>query len=55
MRACPQETYSAILGLVAGSIAAIYPGFSFDLTGLVSLLVLLAGAAIAWWMGHREG
>lgn len=55
MRACPQETYSAILGLVGGSIAAIYPGFSFDLTGLVSLLVLLAGAAIAWWMGHREG
>lgn len=34
-------TYSAIIGFVIGSIAAIYPGFSFDLKGMVCLLLAI--------------
>jgi putative membrane protein len=34
-------TYSAIIGFVVGSIAAIYPGFTFDQHGLVSTILLL--------------
>jgi putative membrane protein len=34
-------TYSAIIGFVVGSIAAIYPGFTFNNHGLVSIILLL--------------
>ena len=41
-------TYSVIIGFVIGSIAAIYPGFSFDFHGLISLVLLLASFLIAY-------
>lgn len=36
-------TYFAIIGFVLGSLLAIYPGFSFDMAGLVSIICLILG------------
>lgn len=36
-------TYFAIIGFVLGSLLAIYPGFSFDMAGLVSIICLVLG------------
>lgn len=36
-------TYSSIIGFIIGSIAAIYPGFSFDAHGLISIILLTMG------------
>jgi putative membrane protein len=41
------ETFYAIIGFTLGSIFVLYPGFSFDLTGLASILCLLSGILIA--------
>ena len=38
-------TYFAIIGFVIGSLLAIYPGFSFDIAGIVSIIVLVLGFA----------
>ncbi len=35
------QTYSAILGFVIGSLLFIYPGFTFDINGLLCLLLLI--------------
>lgn len=35
------NTYSAIIGFVLGSIIAIYPGISFDIHGILSILLLI--------------
>lgn len=45
----PQETYFGILGLLLGSLFELYPGFSFDWQGGVSVLVLLFGFALAYF------
>lgn len=36
-------TYFAIIGFVVGSLLAIYPGFSFDMAGIVSVICLVLG------------
>ncbi len=36
-------TYYAIIGFVIGSLPAIFPGFSFDIAGFVSIVVLILG------------
>jgi putative membrane protein len=41
-------TYSVIIGFVIGSIAAIYPGFSFDVHGFVGVLLLLVSFLIVY-------
>ncbi len=42
---CP--TYCAILGMIAGSLAAIFPkGFAFDSEGIIGIVMLVIGAAI---------
>jgi putative membrane protein len=41
-------TYSAIIGFVIGSIAAIYPGFSFDYRGIISIILLITSFAISY-------
>lgn len=41
-------TYSAIIGFVIGSIAAIYPGFEFNNHGLISILLLAVSFFIAY-------
>lgn len=43
-----QETYMAILGLVIGSVLVIYPGFTLDITGMVSIIMMLIGMTVAY-------
>ncbi len=35
------KTYSIIIGFVTGSVFAIYPGITFDIQGVISLLILV--------------
>ncbi len=41
-------TYSIILGFVIGSVAAIYPGFTFDLNGLIYILLFISALFISY-------
>jgi putative membrane protein len=41
-------TYSAIIGFVIGSIAAIYPGFSFNHRGIISIILLIISFTISY-------
>lgn len=45
----PQVTYYGILGLLLGSLFDIYPGFRFDIQGLIAVLVCLIGFALAYF------
>lgn len=44
----PQAMYFAILGLVAGSLWPVYPGFTHDRQGVIAIICLIAGAIIAY-------
>jgi putative membrane protein len=63
----PEQTYSAVLGLVTGSILVIYPGsFTFqiccrfpcgseEITGIIiSVICLLSGFALSFLMSFRD-
>lgn len=50
----PQTAYFAILGLVVGSVYAIYPGFTFAIDGVISIITLVAGFTIAYLIGSKE-
>jgi len=51
----PRETYGAVLGLVAGSIIVLFPGgFGEGVTIIFSVLSLLAGCAISFFMGRQK-
>lgn len=50
----PKPTYTIILGLVIGSIFVIYPGFSYDIQGVISILILIATTFIAYKIGKIE-
>lgn len=39
-------TYFGIIGFILGSIFVIYPGFSFDIRGLVSIIILIISFVI---------
>lgn len=39
-------TYFGIIGFILGSIFVIYPGFSFDMRGLVSIILLIISFVI---------
>lgn len=39
----PSQTYYAILGFVLGSIFVLYPGFTFDLKGIICIGLFLIG------------
>ncbi len=43
----PGITYYAILGLIAGSVLEIFPGITFNLTGLISVFTCLTGYLLA--------
>lgn len=43
-------TYYAIMGFVIGSLPAIYPGFSFNLAGAISIIVLVLGFLISFFI-----
>lgn len=50
----PGLTYFAILGLVVGSLISIYPGFAFDTMGLISVITLVVGTALALFFVHID-
>lgn len=50
----PQTAYCIIFGLVVGSVFVIFPGFTFGLMGLVSIVALGAGFFIAYLLGKKE-
>lgn len=45
------QTFFTIIGFTIGSIFVLYPGFSFDLTGVISILSLLLGFVLAQTIG----
>ena len=57
MKRFEQQTYFAILGLIAGSILPILlnAGYTPGLHTLLSVVTLAAGAAIAFWMSRMDG
>lgn len=50
----PQTAFFIILGLVLGSVFAIYPGFTFSLVGVVSIICFVVGFGIAYIIGEKE-
>lgn len=44
----PQAMYFSILGLVAGSVFTIYPGFTFDANGAAALLGMTVCAVVSY-------
>ena len=56
LRRFEQQTYFAILGLIAGSILPILlnAGYTPGLQTVLSVFTLIAGVAVAFWMGRME-
>ncbi|MDR2941193.1 MAG: DUF368 domain-containing protein [Treponema sp.] len=51
----PSETYGAVFGLVAGSIAVLYPGgLGAGSTAVISLICFFAGAVISFLLGWKK-
>jgi len=48
-----QTLYFAIMGFIAGSLFIIYPGFSADLDGVLSVLFALLSAYFAYWLSNK--
>jgi putative membrane protein len=44
-------TYYGIIGLVVGSVASLWPGFTFDFQGLTAVGAAALGFAAAWFLG----
>lgn len=49
----PLCTYLAILGLILGSLVALFPGFSLDLSGILSLALMAAAALFTMWFAGK--
>ncbi|OON91645.1 MAG: hypothetical protein ATN34_01470 [Epulopiscium sp. Nele67-Bin002] len=43
-----QATYLVILGLVVGSVFTIFPGFTLNFSGIVSVIALVIGAVVSY-------
>lgn len=54
MKRFQSQTYSAILGLILGSVLVIFPGIEMSLVMLVSIVTCLAGFALGYF-GSRKG
>lgn len=54
LRFHPQALYFVILGLVAGSVFAIYPGFTPSTEGFTSLAGLAIFALLAYFLSSRK-
>jgi len=46
----PQIVYCAIFGFVSGSLLILFPGFTLDLTGIISIVAALVAFAGAFFM-----
>lgn len=51
----PQAMYFAILGLVAGSLWPVYPGWQANTQGMVSIVCLIVFAIISYVSSRSEG
>ena len=50
----PAVTFYAILGLIFGSFVGLWPAeFDFTAASLLSMLALIPGAAIAYFLGRK--
>lgn len=49
-----QSTFLAIIGFTLGSIFVLYPGFSFDLTGLVSIIIMIVSLVLSYKLAKYE-
>ena len=49
----PANTMYAILGLIIGSLYQIYPGFTFDMSGVVAIITLVVGFVISLKFGKE--
>ena len=49
-----QTLYFAILGFIIGSLFIIYPGFSLDLEGLLSIVSAVIFAIFAYWLSTKD-
>lgn len=54
MARVPAQTYGAILGLVAGSIPVIYPGFGSVTTAIVSIICAAIGFLVSYFSSRSE-
>lgn len=54
MKRFTQPTYTAILGLIVGSLITIFPGFSFNWEGLAAAVLLVAGTAVAYLFSVKQ-
>lgn len=50
----PQPTYFAILGLVIGSVFPIYPGFTFNMDGIIAIVAMIVGIVLAYFLGSDK-
>jgi putative membrane protein len=50
---CPQLLYCAILGFILGSLFIIFPGFSLDLEGSLSVAAVVLFALLAYWLSKK--
>lgn len=50
----PQAMYCAILGLIFGSIFEIYPGFTFNSLGIISLATFIIGFLISYVFSNKK-
>ena len=49
-----QSTFLAIIGFTLGSIFVLYPGFSFDLTGLISIIIMIVSFVLSYKLAKYE-
>jgi len=50
----PQPAYFAICGLILGSVFPVYPGFTFNLSGMLSIITFLIGFILTYILGRKE-
>ncbi len=47
------QTFYSIIGFTIGSAFVLYPGFCFDLTGVISILCLLLGGTVTHYLNLK--
>ena len=48
-----QTLYFSILGFIIGSLVIIYPGFSMDIIGVLSIITAIICAVFAYWLSKK--
>jgi len=50
----PKTTYSAVLGLVIGSVFVIYPGFTANVFGAIAIILAAAFAVVSYFFSGKD-